>query len=433
MQVSVETTSAVKCRMTIEIPKEGIAPKIQDRFKSLARNSKLNGFRPGKIPMRLLEQRFGQQVREEILNETIQTSFSDALAQEKLRPVGEPKIDVNEEIKSNIKNLEKGLSYSATFEIYPEISAEHVDGLPIEKPVVTVTESDIDKLLERLRQQRQTWNDVDRDAKDGDRVTIDFIASINGKTFEGSEIKQVPVILGQKNFISAAFEEKLLGATKGEQREFDLDFPNEFKNPKLAGQTVHFVVQVSQVSEAQLPEIDAEFIKSFGISDGSIESLRLAARQNMETELKSAIEGKLKQDIFEALLKANPIAEVPESLVEEETQRIFKQRQQEWPNHDLRPEMFKEDAIKRVKVGLLVAELVKQHEIQADPEKVQQLIEQISSNYEGSEAAALKEYYANPEHMRELESVVVEDQLVALLLDRAQVTEKETDFFSIIN
>lgn len=432
MQVSVETTSAVKCRMTIGIPKEGIIPKIQDRLKSLARNRKLNGFRPGKIPMRLLEQRYGQQVREEVLNETIQASFSEAIAQEKLRPVGEPNIDLNDEIKNNIKNLEKGLSYSATFEIYPEINAEHVDGLPIEKPVVTVTESDIDTLLERLRQQRKTWNDVERAAKEADRVTIDFIASINGKTFDGSEVKQVPVILGQNNFISADFEKKLLGATKGEQCEFDLDFPKDYQNPKLAGHSVHFVVQVSQVAEAQLPEIDAEFIKSFGIENGSIESLRIAARQNMETELKSAIEGKLKQDIFDALLKANPIAEVPESLVKEEAQRILKLRQQEWKNHDLHADMFKDEAAKRVKIGLLVAELVKEHQIQADHDQVQQLIENLTSNYQESEAA-VREYYADKERLRELESVVVEDKLVAWLLERAQITEKQTDFFSIIN
>ncbi len=432
MQVSVETTSAVKYRMTIGIPKEGIVPKIQDRLKSLARNSKLNGFRPGKIPMRLLEQRFGQQVREEILNETIQTSFSEAIAQEKLRPVGEPNIDLNDDIKNNLKNLEKGLSYSATFEIYPEINAEHVDGLAIEKPVATVTESDIDTLLERLRQQRQTWNDVDRDAKEGDRVTIDFIASVNGKTFEGSEAKQVPVILGQNNFISADFEAKLLGVKKKEQREFDLNFPKEYKNPKLAGHTVHFVVQVSLVSEAQLPEIDAEFIKAFGVEDGRIESLRIAGRMNMENELKSAIEGKLKQDIFDAVLKANPIEDVPDSLVEEETQRILKMRQEQWQNHDLRAEMFKEEATKRVKIGLLVAELVKEHDIKADQDQVQQLLEKITSNYQESEAA-VKEYYADKERLRELESVVVEDKLVAWLLERAQITEKKTDFFSIVN
>jgi trigger factor len=419
--------------MTIGIPKEGIVSKIQDRFKSLARSRKLNGFRPGKIPMRLLEQRFGQQVREEVLNETIKTSFSEAIAQEKLHIVGEPNIDLNDDLEKDIKKLEEGLSYSATFEIYPEISVKNVDGLSIEKPIVTITESDIDKLLKRLQQQRQTWNDIDdQAAREGDRVTIDFIADINGKTFDGSEIKQVPVILGQKSFISAEFEEKLLGAVKGEQREFDLNFPEDYKSPKLAGQTVHFTVQVAQISEAQIPEIDAEFIKSFGIEDGKIESLRIAARQNMENELKSAIEAKLKQDIFDAVLKANPIEEVPESLVEEETQRILKMRQQEWQNHDLRAEMFQNEATKRVRIGLLVAELVKEHKIEADHNKVQQLIETITSNYKESEAA-VKEYYADKEHLREVESVVVEDKLVAWLLDRAQITEKKTDYFSIIN
>ncbi|MEN8215584.1 MAG: trigger factor [Pseudomonadota bacterium] len=427
MQVSVESTSGVVRRMTIGIPKEGIEPKIQERLKSLAHQSKINGFRPGKVPMRVVEQRYGQKVRQEIANEIIHTSFGEAIAEEKLRVVGETSF----EMKSDIRKLEQGMSYSAIFEIYPDITTLHVDGLAVEKPVAEITDADVDTLLSRLREQRKTWNEVDRPGSDGDRVIIDFVGTIDGKPFKGNEFKQVPVILGQNNFILPGFEEKLMGAGKGDDREFDLTFSKDHKNPALAGQTVHFVVQVSKVDEQQLPEIDEEFIKLFGVSDGRIETLRTEARRNMERELKYVTEEKVKQQILGALLKANPIEEIPQSLVKDETQHLLKIRQQELQTQNLSANMFKEEARQRVKIGLLVRELMKKYHLQANPDKVRQLIEKFASVYENPQAV-VQEYYADKQRLGKVESIVLEDEVVAWLLERAQINEKQTDFYSVV-
>ena len=321
MQVSVEQTSAVECRLTVGVPPQRIESEIQNRLKSLARQTKVNGFRPGKIPIRVIEQKYGQQVRQEVLSDIIQTSFVEAVTQEKLRPIGDPLFD----LKSDIKNLEQGLSYTVTFEVYQKITQLQVDGLPVEKPVATVNETDIDTMLHRLRQQRQTWKEVDRPATIGDRVIIDFVGTINGLPFNSNEAKQVPLILGQNSFAIPEFEEKLLGVCAGENHTFELTFLPNHHNPQLANQTVHFEVQVSKITASLLPEINAEFAKSFGVVDGHLESLRLDARYNMERELEYAIKEKIKQQILDAFLKANPI-EVPKSLIEAESQRLNKNR-----------------------------------------------------------------------------------------------------------
>jgi trigger factor len=426
MQVSVEQTSAVERRLTVGVPKERIEPEIQSRLKSLARQTKLNGFRPGKVPRRVVEQKYGQKVRQEVLGEVIQATFVEAVTLEKLRPVGDPTFDLN----SDIKNLEQGLSYTVTFEVYQEITTLHVDGLPIEKPVAKVSEADIEIMLQRLRQQRQTWKEVDRPATIGDRVIIDFVGTINGFSFNGNEVKQVSLILGQNNFAIQEFEEKLLGVCAGEDRDFDLTFPPNHHNPQLAGRTVHFVVHVSKVATSQLPEINASFAKSFGVVDGSIESLRIDARYNMERELEYATEGKIKQQILDALLKANPI-DVPSSLVDAETQRLLKNRQQEWQTQNLSAEMFKDDAVKRVKIGILISELISRYHIQVQPEKVRQLIERIALAYESPEAV-VKEYYADEQRLKDVESMVLEDTVVKWLLDRSQLTEKQVDFYTTV-
>jgi trigger factor len=429
MQVSVETTSTVERRMTVGVPPEHLEPEIQSRLKSLAHNTKVNGFRPGKAPLRVIEQKYGLQVRKEILGEVIQSSFSKAVEQEKLRPIGDPIFDLD----SDIRKLEQGLSYTATFEIIPLIPTLHVDGLAIEKPVAEITEADIDTMLYKLRQQRQTWNDVDRSAQKGDRVIIDFFSTTTkgDNPFKENEVKQVPVILGENNFLIADFEENLLGASLREEREFDLTFPQDYKKlAQLAGETVHFVVHIHSIAEPQLPEIDEEFAKSFGVADGNVVSLRRDARHNMERELEYAVKEKVKQQILEALLKANPI-EVPQSLVLDETQRLTKNRQTEWPTQDLHAEMFKDEAVKRVKIGLLVGELIERYKIQAPPNKVRQVIERIAFAYEDPKAV-VEGFYADSERMREVESMVLEEEVVGWLLKKAQLTEKRTDFYTAV-
>lgn len=426
MQVSVETTAALERRMTVGLSKERIEPEIQNRLRSLARKAKIKGFRPGKVPVRVVEQKYGHQVRQEVIGEVVQASFYEAIEQEKLRPVGEPTFAFN----TDFKDLEEGLSYTATFEIYPEVLTLQTDGLPVEKPLATVMETDIDTMLYRLRQQRQTWQEVDRVAQVGDRVIIDFVGTLNGAPFKGNEAQQVSLFLGQKNLVLPGLEDQLVGSHANEDREADLTFPPDYTNLELAGQTVHFMIHVHSVAEPQLPPIDAEFAKAFGVEDGNIDTLRRDARTNMERELEYAIRGKIKQQLLETLLQANPV-EVPQSLINEEAQRLLKTRQAAWQNQALTLEMFKEEALKRVKLGVLVSELVKKQSIQVQPEQVRQLIERIAFAYENPEEV-INSYYKDKQRLKEVESMVLEDQVVDWLLARAQLTEKPTDFYTLM-
>lgn len=337
MQVSVETTGTIERRLTIGVPQEDIKPKIQNRLQSLARQTKFNGFRPGKVPMRVVEERYGERVREEIFSDVLQSSFSEAITQEKLYPVGDPNFD----FQSDIKKIDDGLSYSATFEIYPDISQLNIDNFAIEKLVTEITESDVDTMLERLRQQRKT-NDAE-----------------------------------------------------------------------------------------ELPEIDADFIKSFGVEDGTMETLRSEIRKNMEAELKYAVDGQIKNQLLDALLEANPI-EVPNALVKQETQYLLQNRLRNAPNLELTADMFKDEATKKVKIGILVRELIKEYKIQAPADKIKQIIDKLAAAYNLSEQA-VKEYYQDKQRLQEIESLVLEDEVVAFLLEKSNVTEKPDEFYKIID
>lgn len=426
MQIVIENTGSLTRRMTIGISKEHLEPKIKEKIKSLARTAKVNGFRPGKVPHRVIEQKYGLQVRQEILGEVVQNSFYEAVEEKNLHPIGKPDFD----FQTDVNKLEQGLSYIATFEIYPEIPPLQVEGLTIEKPVAEITEEDIDTMLTRLRQQRQTWNEVERAAQEGDRLTIDFVGTINGSHFKGHEAKQLPIILGQQNIFLPGLEEKLFGTHPSQDLQVDLTFPTDYPNLELANQTVHFDVHVHSIAEPQLPELDADFAKSFGVEDGSLDTLRQDARQNMERELEYAIKGFIKQRLLEALLNANPL-EVPQSLVDEEAQRLSEIRQKSWQTQQLPAKIFEEEATKRVKLGLLVNELVNQYQIQVHPELVQKTIERIASAYEAPQAV-VRSYYADKQRLKEIESMVLEDQVVEWLFQKGQLTEIKSDFYTIM-
>ena len=286
-------------------------------------------------------------------------------------------------------------------------------------------------MLLMLRQQRQTFNVVDHPASDGDRVIIDLVGTIDGQPFKGNEVKQAPVLLGQNKFSLPGIEQELFGVKKEDERELDLTFPKDHSNPELAGQTVHFVIQVTKVATPQLPEIDSDFVKEFGVPSGRIEELRVEARKNMELELKQVVNSKIKQQVLDALLEVNPV-DAPPSFVNDEAQRLAKTRQQEWQVPNLSVDMFIDAATKRVKIGILIGELIKAHQLRPEPNKVRQLIEQIAFTYEEPDVI-IREYYADEQRLKEVESVVLEDQVVAWLLERAAVTEKKIDFYTAVN
>jgi trigger factor len=428
MQVTIETTSPVDRRLNIGVPKERIEPEIQQRLHKLVRTARVNGFRPGKVPLRVVEQKFGEQVRDEVLSEVLQSSFQEALVQENLHPVSQPNFEVNE-----VLNPEDGFTYTAAFKVNPEIKSLQVESLPVDKLVATVTESDIEVMLERLRKQRQSWLEKTSEAELGDRVTIDFVGTVDGRPFEGNEIKQLPLVLGQNEFMLPDMENKLVGVRAGDDRELSLTFPHDHKNPQLAGQTVHFRVHVSSVALSQLPELDSELAKSLGVEDGSLVSLRREARENMERELEFAIKVRIKYQLLDGLLKVNPIY-APENLVAEEAQRLLSSRQKSLPKQyasQLSVDMFQEEAEKRVKLGLLVGELVRRNNIQVDPARVRQMVVRIASTYEEPENM-VNWYYADQQRLSEINSMVLEDQVVDWLLERAQITEQPSDFYSVM-
>ncbi|MDM8566905.1 trigger factor [Candidatus Halobeggiatoa sp. HSG11] len=428
MQVSVETINAVQSRITVEVPKEHIEPKIKKHLKSLAKKTKVNGFRPGKAPLKIIEQRYGSKVRQDVFSEVLKSSLDEAIVQEKLQVIGEPVFD---KLNSDIDKIEQGLSYTITLETYPQIEVLNTDNLPVEKLIVEeISESDIDTMLNKLSQQKTTWQDVERAAKIEDRVIINFVGTINGQPFKDNEAKQVPVILGQSNVPLPGLEERLQGVSTGDKLEFDVNFPQEHNNKEIAGQKVNFIIEVSKIAEPQLPEMNAEFAKSLGIEDGSIEKLREDTRQNMQNELERGLQMKTKLQILDALLQVNPI-DVPQSLVNQEAEHLLEVRKQELNIPSLNISMFKEEAAKRVKIGILVNELVKVNDIQISQDKVDQAIQKVAANFDDPEIIA-KQYYEHPQYLQEIKSVVLEEHVVAFLLEKAQITEKHTDFYTAV-
>lgn len=430
MQVSVEATGGLERRITVQVPAERIEKEIDDRLKSLTRTARVAGFRPGRVPFKVIERKYGAQVRQEVLGEVVQSSFYEAVAQEKLRPAGGPKIEAGK--------VEPGqnLEYSATFEVYPEIQLASLEGVSIERPVAEVTDEDVERVINTLRKQRVTWNEVDRPGQNEDRLVIDFEGLIEGAPFPGNTGKQVALVLGSGSFIPG-FEEQLIGARAGEQRTFDVQFPDDYPAKEVAGKQVRFQVNVSSVSEPQLPEVDESFAKSFGISDGSVQSLRDEVRQNMRRELDQTIRNKVKQQVMDALLEKNKI-DLPSALVEQEIDQLIAQAQEQFrdparrQNLSLPRSLFEEQARRRVALGLIIGEVIKANEIKLDQARVRQMVEGLASTYEHPEEV-VNWYYSNRNLLSGIEALVLEEQVVDLLLQQMNVTDTPTEFDSLMN
>ncbi|MCK5876705.1 MAG: trigger factor [Candidatus Marithrix sp.] len=428
MQVSVETISAVKSRITVEVPKEYIEPKFKEHLKSLAKKTKVNGFRPGKAPLNIIEQRYGSKIRQDVFNEVLRSTFNEAIEQEELRFIGEPVFD---KFNTDIDKIEQGLSYIVTLENYPRITALNTNDLPVEQLIVEdITDAEIDAMLDKLLQQQKTWHTVERVAETNDRVVIDFVGTINGQPFRDNQVKQVPIVLGQGDISLPGLDEQLVGVVAGDKREFDINFPMEHANKEIAGQKVNFIIDVSKVMEAKIPKLDNDFAISLGIEDGNIENLRADTLENMQGELKRSLRGKSKLQILDALSQANPI-EVPQLLIDQEAEHLLQERSKELKMPNLNVNMFKEEAIKRVKISVLVNELVKINNIKFSQEKVDQTIKQIAAAYNDPEAVE-KQYYDHPQYQREIESMILEERVVDFLLEKAKITEKHTDFYTAV-
>lgn len=444
MQVSVETTSNLGRRMTVGVPKEDIEREVQSRFKDLARETKINGFRPGKVPLRLIEQKFGQRVRLDVISEFIQNSYEDALQQEKLSPAGEPKIDLSGEIKDPIRHLESlgQLSYTATFEVYPELIDIKTDGFVVEKPVVEIMDTDVDDMLLKLREQRATWQDNhEKTIAQGDRVNIDFIGTIDGVPFKGSDAKQFSVTLGKDKLYIPGLEDALIGCHAGDTRELDVSFAETHPNTEIAGKSVHFSIKINSVAVAELPEVTPEFIKALGVEDGSEASLRSEMRDNMQREMEFVIKNKIKSQLMDELVNRNTI-ELPDSLIELEKKRIIESARRELKRRGAEDselakflpseEKLEASSRERVKLGLLISYVIESQKLTASRDKVGELIERIALTSPYPTEEVMKYYYANAERLKEIEAMVLEDEVTNVLLAKAQVNEVASSFEALM-
>lgn len=425
MQVSVENTGTLQRRMTVEVPEEQISSEVQARLQNLSRTARLDGFRPGKVPMKLVQKRFGDRVRAEVLGEVLRKSFFDAVVQEKLRPAGEPSFQP--------QDTEAGLSYTATFEVYPEIELAPLEQLKVVRSHCEISDADVDAMIETLRRQQRDWVEVDRPAAEGDQVEISYTGTMDGKPFEGGATNGFRLELGSGRFIEG-FESGLLESTAGSELTLDLRFPDDYGNEEMAGKPVTFQVQVHKVLEGRLPELDEAFFSRFGVTEGGEDAFRAEVRRNIERERDQAQRNRTKASVLEALLAANPVA-LPDGLVRQEAQRLAQEMRQNLRARgisnehvaELNADMFDDQARRRVALGLIMAEVIRANKLKVDPAKLREGVESIAASYEDP-AAVVKWYYEDRNRLGELETALLEDEVVAWVVDKAQVEVAEVTF-----
>ncbi len=423
MQVSVESTSALERRMTVGVPAERIETEVTKRLQQTARKAKIPGFRPGKVPMSIIRQRYEDSARQEVLGDLIQASFYEAVVQEKLNPAGSPSVEP--------KVFEKGqdLEYVATFEVFPEFQVAGFESIAVERLQAEVSDADVDNMLEILRKQNTRFEAVERAAQNDDQLNIDFVGKIDGEAFAGGSAKGTLLVLGSGRMIPG-FEAGLVGAKAGEERVLNVTFPEDYQNLELAGKAAEFSVTVNAVAEPQLPELNEEFFALFGVKEAGVDGFRAEVRKNMERELRQAIKSKVKNQVMEGLLAANPV-EVPKALIGNEVNRLRVQAVQQFGGNidpqQLPAELFEAQAQRRVVLGLIVAEVVKQFEIKPDEARVRQLIEEMASAYQEPEQVVAW-YYKNAQQLDEVRSVVLEEQVVDTVLQKANVTDKQVSY-----
>lgn len=424
MQVSVETTSGLERRMTVGIPAERIENEVNKRLQQTASRARVDGFRPGKVPMSVIRKRFGGSARQEVIGEVIQSSFYEAVMQEKLNPAGAPSVEP--------KQLDEGkdFEYIATFEVYPEVQLADFSGIAVERIDAEVTDADVEKMLEILRKQNTSYQNVERAAQNEDQLTVDFTGRIDGEAFQGGTASNSQIVLGSGRMIPG-FEEGLVGAKAGESRTLNVTFPEDYQNLELAGKAAEFEVMVHAVAEPTLPELNDEFFARFGVEEGGMEGFRAEVRKNMERELRQAIKSKTKTQVMDGLLATNEV-EVPRALISSEIDRLRQQAVQQFGGANIKPEqlpaeLFEEQAKRRVSLGLIVAEVVKQNDIKPDNDRVRAMVEDLASAYQEPQQV-INWYYQNEQQLAEIQSVVLEEQVVDTVLQKAKVTDKQVAY-----
>ena len=424
---SVETVSALERRLNASIPQQPIRSQVSDRLKNIGRNAKIPGFRPGKIPPKIIEQFYGAQAWQDALNEALQRSFYESSQSSNLKIVGSPQF----EVKTTDKNAEQ-LEYSATFEVYPEVVVGDLSGISIERLVYEVTEADVETTIANLRKQRATFEKVERAAQMGDRINIDFVGKLNGEAFQGGEAKDLIVVLGAGNML-ADFEAGVIGMKAGTTKTFDMSFPNDYHGKDIAGKKVNFTVTLHSVEIPHLPEIDAEFVKTVGIEDGDVSKLKGEIRDNLTREVSRRLKIRNKDTVMDALLAVTQF-EVPKALLEMETQELMQHSVEEMESRGvkmkgmpLHPELFKDRAEKRVKLGLILAALMEKQGLKAKPDQVKNMIEEYAQGFDECEQI-IRWYEDDPKRKVEVENLALEENVVIWAMGQAITTDKQAVF-----
>ena len=431
MQVSIETLEGLERRMTVQIPSERVSEAVEKKLKDLSKTVRIDGFRPGKVPLKVIQQKFGGHVRQEVIGDVIESSYQEALIQEKVRPAGMPSIDA-----VNTKEKED-MSFTATFEVYPEIEKLELESIEIGKPRVEITDEDFDAMLQKLRQQRKTWKETKAAAKTGYQVMVDFEGRIDGELFEGGAGKDMAIEIGAGQMLPE-FEAGLEGIKATEQRTVAVNFPEDYHGADVAGKKAEFTLKATRVSKPELPEIDEEFARGFGVEDGDLEKMRTDIRANMEKEKNDRLKQHIKSNVMAGLLEHNKII-APSAMVAEEINNLRAQAAQRmgkdpesideasFPN-----QLFEAEATRRVQLGLLLSEVIRVEKIELNQELVNSAIDEMAVAYEQPDQ--VRDYYRHNQQARSgLEGTVLEDQVVAHILDKARVSEKDASFDDLMN
>ncbi|MGO2406149.1 MAG: trigger factor [Vibrio litoralis] len=429
MQSTVETLEGLERRLTITVPAANIEDAVTAELRNIAKNRRFDGFRKGKVPMKMVAQMYGQAVRQDVMGEVMQRHFIETIVKEKINPAGAPTFAPVETEEG------KDLVFNATFEVYPEVELKGLENITVEKPAVEVKDDDVAEMLETLRKQQSTWAEVEEAVSADSRATIDFVGFIDGEEFEGGKAEAFPLEMGQGRMIPG-FEDGILGKKAGEEFSIDVNFPEDYHAENLKGKSAKFDIKLSKVETRELPELTDEFVAKFGVNEGGVEALKTEVRKNMERELKQAVKGRIKEQAINGLVEQNEM-DVPSALIDQEIEVLRQQAAQRFGGNpeaaaQLPRELFEEQAARRVKVGLLLGEVIKSEELTADDDRVKALIEEMATAYEDpSEVIAY--YEQNEQMMNNIRNVALEDQAIDAIIAKAKVSDKEVSFNELMN
>ncbi|WP_395340903.1 trigger factor [Ningiella sp. W23] len=431
MQVSVETTQGLERRLTITVPAESVDSAVKARLQQLAKTQRINGFRPGKVPVSVIKKRFGSAVRQEVAGDVMQRHFYEAIMQEKINPAGMPAFDLTKDEDG------QDLEFAATFEIYPEVEVKGVDKIEVEKPTVDIKAKDLNEMIKTLQKQHATFKEVKRKAKEGDKVFINFVGTIDGEEFDGGKAEDFPLELGKGQMIPG-FEEPLEGAKKGDEVVAKVTFPEDYHAEALKGKDAEFAITVNKVEGLNLPKVDDEFAQLFGVEEGGVDALKEEVKKNMQRELDQTLKTQVKENVISALLAANEL-DLPSALVEQEVNALREQAKQRFEQQgnaanmpELPNDLFTDNAKRRVSVGLLLGEVIKSNKLEVEQARVDALIEQTASAYE--DPSEVIEYYKNNQEMlQQIQNLALEEQAIDAILKQAKVKEVKKSFDEVMN